>query len=333
VAFFSAASNLVANDTNGWSDTFVRDRKTGTVELVSVASDGTQGDDQSQYEPAISADGRYVAFNSHANNLVPNDTNICPADFPEPHDQGCLDVFVHDRKTKITERVSVASDGTEGNDHSYEPALSANGRYVAFFSAASNLVANDTNGWSDVFVHDRWRGITERVSVASDGAEGSGASYGGAISAAGRFVVFRSEAENLVFGDTNNVSDVFVHDRKTGTTELVSVTSSETQGNGPSYVVNNSISINGRYVVFASDADNLVPADTNGVSDIFVRDRKKGTTKRISVANNGTQGNQQSAYGAVISYGGRYVAFESDANNLVSGDTNNSTDVFVNDRR
>jgi Tol biopolymer transport system component len=146
-------------------------------------------------------------------------------------------------------------------------------------------------------------------------------------------VVFRSEAENLVFGDTNNVSDVFVHDRKTGTTELVSVTSSETQGNGPSYVVNNSISINGRYVVFASDADNLVPADTNGVSDIFVRDRKKGTTKRISVANNGTQGNQQSAYGAVISYGGRYVAFESDANNLVSGDTNNSTDVFVNDRR
>jgi hypothetical protein len=172
----------------------------GVTTRVSVASDGTEGNGGS-ISAAISADGRFVAFHSFADNLVAGDTN------------GFTDVFVHDRLTDITERVSVASDGTEGNHQSLVPAISADGRFVAFESFADDLVAGDTNGFTDVFVHDRLTGITERVSVASDGTEGNGASISAAISADGRFVAFQSHADNLVAGDTNGTVDVFVHDR------------------------------------------------------------------------------------------------------------------------
>src|SRR6266567_3491186 len=216
VAFDSAATDLVAGDTNRVSDVFVHDRQTGTTERVSVASDGAQGNGSSgllsfAFPPALSADGRFVAFVSFATNLVASDTN------------GATDVFVHDRQTGITERVSVASDGTEGNAASAGAALSADGRFVAFHSTATNLVAGDTNGKTDVFIHDRQTGITERVSVASGGTEGNGFSAEPALSADGRFVAFHNTATNLVAGDTNGKTDVFVHDRQTGTTERVSV--------------------------------------------------------------------------------------------------------------
>src|SRR5437660_1328853 len=220
VAFDSAATDLVAGDTNGASDVFVHDRQTGTTERVSVASDGTQANNVSSY-PALSADGRFVAFQSDATNLVAGDTN------------GATDVFVHDRQTGATERVSVASGGgTQGNRNSGGffafPALSADGRLVAFQSDATNLVARDTNGATDVFVHDRQTGTTERVSVASGGSQGNGFSAGPVLSADGRFVAFHSTATNLVAGDTNGATDVFVHDRQTGTTERVSVASGGT---------------------------------------------------------------------------------------------------------
>jgi Tol biopolymer transport system component len=316
VAFYSSASNLVPGDTNGAPDIFVHDRQTGQTTVVSVASDGTQGNGVS-YRPSISGDGRYVAFHSVASNLVPSDTNYAQ------------DVFVHDRQTGQTSRVSVASDGTQGNSHSSWPSISAGGRYVAFHSWASNLVPDDTNGEADVFVHDRQTGQTSRVSVASDGTQGNTLSERPSISGDGRYVAFHSVASNLVPGDTNDAQDVFVHDRQAGQTTVVSIASDGTQGNGDSRYP--SISADGRYVAFESHASNLVPGDSNGVRDIFVHDRQTGQTTVVSVASGGTQGNSNS-WEPFISADGRYVAFGSDANNLVPGDSNGVADVFVHER-
>ena len=317
VAFESAASNLVPGDTNNAWDIFVHDRQTGTTERVSVASDGAEADSLS-YSPSLSADGRYVAFSSNASNLVPGDTN------------GVADIFVHDRQTGMTERVSVASDGTEGNTRSSYPVIWGDGRYVAFSSDASNLVTDDTNNSTDIFIHDRQTGTTERVSVASNGAQGNNSSDYPSTSADGRYVAFESIASNLVPGDTNGARDVFVRDRQTGTTEPASVASGGAGGNGHSYFP--SLSADGRYVVFYSQAFNLVPQDSNGIEDVFVHDRQTGTTERVSVSTGGAEGNGTSAAPSV-SADGRYVAFYSSASNLVFPDFNNRSDTFVHDRQ
>lgn len=263
VAFYSKGGNLVAGDINQEGDVFVHDRQTGKTTRVSLASDGTQGNVQSR-SPSISADGRYVAFQSYAKNLVPGDTN------------GRADVFVHDRETGKTVRVSVASDGAEGNEGSLAPTISADGRYVVFQSYTSNLVPGDTNGHCDVFMHDLKTGKTIRVSVASDGTQGNGESRQVVISADNRYVGFQSRASNLVPGDTNGLKDVFVHDLKTGETVRVSLASDGTQGNGDSSQT--ALSADGRFIAFRSAAGNLVPGDTNGKSDIFVRDLEAGET-------------------------------------------------------
>jgi hypothetical protein len=316
VAFWSYASNLVPGDTNVRDDVFVHDRATGQTSRVSVDSAGVQGNSGSEAS-SISADGRFVAFKSLASNLVPGDTNGWP------------DVFVHDRLTGQTSRVSVDSAGVQGNFDSYEPSISADGRFVAFYSIASNLVPGDTNGNWDVFVHDRATGQTTRVSVDSAGVQGNSSSYYPSISADGRFVPFFSHASNLVPGDTNASPDVFVHDRSTGTTTRVSVDSAGVQGNSSSYYP--SISADGRFVAFFSHAGNLVPGDTNASPDVFVHDRATGTTTRVSVDSAGVQGNAYS-YDSSISADGRFVAFYSSAWNLVPGDTNGAYDVFVHDR-
>jgi WD40 repeat protein len=285
---------------------------------VSVDSSGNEGDSDSLGPPSISADGRVVAFPSHATNLVAGDNNWS------------MDVFVHDRTTGSTERVSVDSSGAEGNNSSGSVSISADGQVVAFSSYASNLVAGDNNGQVDVFVHDRATGITERVSVDSSGVEGNDDSDYPSISADGQVVAFWSMATNLVAGDTNASNDVFVHDRATGITERMSVDSSGVQGNDFSFYPP-SISADGQVVAFCSDASNLVPSDKNATSDIFVHDRATGITDRMSVDSSGRQGNLTSVYPS-ISADGQVVAFYSAATNLVAGDTNRTSDVFVHDR-
>src|SRR3990170_5617 len=240
----------------------------GITERVSISSSQTEGNNSS-YRPSVSSDGRYVAFDSLAGNLVTGDTN------------GYSDVFVYDRQTGLTQRVSLTSGGVQGNNHSYRPSLSSDGRYVAFDSLAGNLVTGDTNGYSDIFVHDRQTGVTQRVSLTSGGVQGNNHSYRPSISSDGRYVAFDSLASNLVTGDTNGYSDIFVHDRQTGLTQRVSLTSGGVQGNNHSY--RPSISSDGRYVAFDSLASNLVTGDTNGYSDIFVHDRQTGLTQRVSL--------------------------------------------------
>ena len=227
-----------------------------STKRVSVDSLGAQGIGDSE-GPSISAHGRFVAFYSSAANLVGSDTN------------GARDVFVRDRKTGKTTRVSVNSHGAQANGESFAAPISADGRFVAFLSSASNLVGGDTNGARDVFVRDRKAGKTRRVSVDSHGAQGNGDSFIPSISADGRFVAFYSDAANLVAGDGNAAGDGFVRDRKAGRTKRVSVASHGTQGNDTSFPP--SISADGRFVAFTSLANNLVAGDTNGASDIFAR--------------------------------------------------------------
>jgi Tol biopolymer transport system component len=317
VAFTSVAGNLVAGDTNGTSDVFVYDRQTGEVQRVSVAGDSTEGNADS-YGPSISGDGRYVAFYSNASNLVAGDTN------------GTWDVFVYDRQAGSTERVSVAAGGTEGNGQSDSPSISGDGRFVAFVSGASNLVAGDTNGADDVFVYDRQTGAIQRLSVADGGDEGDNDSYYPSISGDGRFVAFQSYASNLVAGDTNGREDIFVYDRQAQSIQRVSVAYNGTEGNADAYSC--FISDDGQLVAFTSSASNLVTGDTNGFDDVFVYDRQTQSIQRISVAGDGTEGNV-SSYDPSISSDGRFVAFQSYASNLVAGDANGRSDVFVYDRQ
>ena len=374
VVFKTRATNLVSGDTNNVEDIFVRDRDfdgngvfdepgSGSVSTtrVSVSSSGAQALGGAKGRPAISDDGRYVAFGSQASNLVLGDTNARS------------DIFVHDQQTGATVRVSVSSSGAEAsgnfNPESINPAISGNGRYVAFESFATNLVSGDTNDFTDIFVHDRdsdGDGIfdepgsvsTTRVSVSSSGAKtisdnpffSSAASAGSAISGNGRYVAFQSFATNLVAGDTNNFTDIFVHDRDSDgngifdepgsvSTTRVSVNSSGLQGN--SFSGSASISADGRFVAFDSGADNLVIDDINGAADIFVHDRQIGATVRASVDSNGVEGNAlfidgdpvgfttSAGFSPSISSDGLNVSFGSQSTNLVAGDTNGHGDVFV----
>jgi WD40 repeat protein len=289
---------------------------------VSVDSSGAQSNsDSGEYDViAISADGTVIAFRSEASNLVAGDTNAT------------TDVFVHDTTTGTTERVSVDSSGKQGNDYSIAPSISDDGRFVAFVSAASNLVSGDKNGQVDVFVRDRVNGTTERVSVDSSGAESNDSSGVATLTADGNLVTFASRATNLVANDTNGSLDVFVRDRTAGTTERVSVDSSGVEGDADSGSPGSlGISADGLFVVFTALADNLVPFDGNGVDDIFVHDRSTGATERVSLSTQGVEGNNYSQYPS-ISSDGRVVVFQSTASNLVANDTNGYIDVFVHDR-
>ena len=290
-----------------------------TTTRVSVATGGAQGTGAASQWPSVSADGRFVAFQSSAPNLVSGDTN------------GVTDMFVHDRQTGVTERVNLGIGGAEANAASPQalagrPSLSGDGRFVAFHSVASNLVSGDTNATEDVFVRDRQTGTTTRVSVVTGGAQANGASVNPVLSADGRFVAFDSAATNLVGGDTNGVRDIFLHDRQTGTTSRVSVTTAGVQATG--FSSGPSISGDGRYVGFTSVAP-LVANDTNSGLDAFVRDVEAGTTTRVSVASNGAQttGNN---FHRNISSNGRYVALDSSSPGLTSG---NLIGQFIHDRQ
>jgi putative cell wall-binding protein len=263
VVFQSDATNLVDDDTNGAKDIFVHDRDTGNTTRWSVATGGAQANGDSR-DASISRTGYYVAFESQATNLVSGDTN------------GSADVFVRTRGILAyfppsTARVSVSSAEAQANDDTDAPSISADGRYVAFESYASNLVAGDTNGVGDVFVRDRVAGTTRRVSVATTGAQANGTSDYVSISPDGRYVAFSSLATNFVAGDTNTERDVFVHDTLRRTTRRASVSTSGVQANDRSFNFSRSITADGMRVAFHSQATNLVTGDTNAATDVFVR--------------------------------------------------------------
>lgn len=317
VTFESAADNLVQGDTNQCVDIFVHDLQTSITSRVSVDSLGTQANGNCS-NARLSANGRFISFSSQANNLVLGDTN------------GFQDAFVHDRQTGRTIRVSVDSLGAQGNERSWPEAISADGRVVALWSFASNLVPGDTNNESDVFIYDVRSAQTVRVSVDTMGLQGNGDSRVPSISADGRYIAFFSQASNLIAGDTNGVGDAFLHDRQTGQTSRVSEDSAGIQGNQETEYP--TISADGKFIAFASRATNLVPGDTNGVYDIFVKDQITGQTSRVSLDSSGMAGNA-SSFNPCISADGRFVAFQSWANNFVTGDLNGVEDNFVFDRQ
>jgi Tol biopolymer transport system component len=317
VAFYSDASNLVPGDTNGARDVFLRDLQTGETTRVSVSSSGAEANGDS-FAPALSADGRYVAFSSAASNLVDGDTN------------DANDIFIRDRQANTTTRVSVGFDGSQANGGSDQPSLSGDGRLAAFTSVASNIVSGDVNNLRDAFVYDRQTGTAQNVSVSSTGQQGDLESATPVLSADGKFVAYSSFADNLIPDDENEGNDIFVRALQANTTERVSEYTGHYEAEGDSQ--RPSISANGRYVAFDSDDWDLVWGDTNDSFDVFVNDRATTVTTRVSVDDSGTQTNGDS-FRPSISADGRYVAYYSEASNLVSGDANGSTDVFIYDRR
>jgi Tol biopolymer transport system component len=323
VAFDSDNPNLVAGDTNHARDVFVFDRDNGTVELVSKGPGGKQANGDSQ-RPTLSNDGRYVAFWSAADNLVDGDTN------------GVTDCFVHDRQTHTTIRVDVGPNDAQANGECARPVISGDGKMVAFESAATNLEkpsvlgkSPDTNKARDVFVRDLGAGTTTRVSVTSDGKQGLGESVRPSISADGRYVAFQSDAA-LQADDTNKKTDVYLHDMGTGETTRVSIGPGGVEGNAGSF--SPSLSADGHLVAYWSNSSDLVSDDTNRTGDVFVFDRTDGSTTRVSMSETGTQGDGMSSDPS-ISPDGRYVTFWSAATNLVPDDTNGKRDIFLADRQ
>jgi len=313
VTFASNANNLVPGDNNNTTDIFLRDLLTATTTRISVDSLGNQSNAAS-VNPTISADGRYIAFESDATNLVMGDIN------------NARDIFLHDTLTGMTAQISKNSLGDRANFSSFNPAISADGRFIAFDSFATNIVAGDTNNTRDVFWHDTLTGITSSISVDALGNQGDFSSITPSISADGRFVAFDSSATNLVLGDTNGVRDIFVRDLLNGITSRVSVDIFGNEVSRSSFAP--TISDDGRFVAFDSFDPLLVPGDSNGTNDIFVRDLLNGVTTRISVNDGGLEGNF-SSFNPAISASGEVVTFDSFATNLVLGDANNSRDVFV----
>ncbi len=321
VAFSSYASNLVVDDTNGAVDIFLHDRVTGSTVRVSTGVNGEEANGDS-FRPSISADGRFIAFDTSARNLIPNGNG--------------RDVMVYDRITGVTTRASTKhpSFGNTGNPNgtSYVAKISANGRFVVFLSTASNLILGDTTvSDTDAFVRDLELGVTTRVNVSSSGAQSSSGANWPAISGDGRFVVFLSADPNLVPNDTNGKTDVLLHDLATGVTTLMSVSKKGDQP--PADSIAPAISGDGRLVSFGVDTNNLVPGDTNFGTDVFVKDRITGDVTRVNVSSSGDQAIFPSCgfSSQSISLDGRFVAFLCNAANLVPGDTNSTVDVFVHD--
>ncbi|WP_455208855.1 PKD domain-containing protein [Kaarinaea lacus] len=317
VVFESDASNLVADDFNNTTDVFVADTLNNTIERVSVGFNGVEANGPST-NPVLSGDGRFVAFESFASNLVTGDSN------------GYIDIFVYDRTAGITTRVSVTSSGTQAGSHSFSPSISDNGQVIAFYSLATNLVTGDSNRAIDVFVHDTLSGSTERVSVDVNGIQGNMDSWQPRLSANGQYVVFSSNANNLVASDTNNIQDVFLFDRQGPSVTLVSNTDAGLPSNGRSAY--SAVSGDGSYVVFESNASNLVPNDNNNATDIFVYDTNQMSLSRVSTSSSGGDTDGPS-FQPAISQDGRFISFFTYASNLVASDLNNFEDVFVYDQQ
>lgn len=317
VAFDSHAEGLSGKDSpDDGSDIYLRNVSSGKTLMMNVLSSGKAEPYNIAMDPAISDNGKRVAFNM------------------TPLSSGKSGVYVRDRAANTTKYVSRSTRGRAADDYCHDISISPDGRYVGFASDASNLVKGDTNGTRDVFLHDISTGKTTRVNVSSEGTQAAndpdvpGGPFSNApdISTGGRYVAFDSEASNLVPNDTNDSRDVFVRDRQTNTTERISLAPGGGQGDAGSFLP--SISNDGRFIAFTSDATNLVVGDTNGKLDVFVYDRVTRTIVRVSETPDGEQGDGDSV-GPQISGNGEWVVFNSDAPNLVADDTNGKEDVFV----
>ena len=324
VAFASDADNLSLLDNDGFGNVFLRDIQTGTTTLVSRATAGVPADAVS-FNPAISANGRYVAFASDADNLGP--TNPAP--------EAVVNIFLRDTLLNTTTLISRADGAGEGGDNiSNWPSISADGRYVAFASDSNNLVAGIDA--LSVFVRDTQTGDTSAVSRNSAEVPADDVAAFPSISATGRYVAFQSFADNLADGENEGVRNVFVRDRTGGTTELVSAA----PGGADATSSDASISADGRYVAFESEATNLAPGNNNGaLGDAFVRDLQLNTTTQVSRANGAAGAGGDGASGDAtlpgdgpgISDDGRYVAFQSLSDNLSDDDNDAVSDVFFRD--
>jgi len=363
----NAYTSALAPSAAACAQVVVLDRSTGEFVIASVNDAGDTGNALPYHGPVISADGRYVVWASTATNLVDEDGDGL---FDDDTNQ-IGDVFLHDLRTRRTQRVTLTDEGEElrlepdlccgahpewGGSPFY-PTISPSGHFVAYSSTSSMLVDGDTNADYDVFVWDRLTRTTSRASVSSEGREANGWSFAPQLSADGRFISFTSSATTLDWNDSNgSTDDVFLHDRLTGETTIQSVSSSGEQGNGPSGDYEGAFfSEDGRYLTFTSAADNLVEGDTNGIADVFVRDLLTSKTVRVSVSSSGEEaepsvvplGNTyflvlDSVWGYTgtgtvvrvrgISGDGRYVVFDSQANNLAPEDDNDTSDVFVHDQ-
>jgi Tol biopolymer transport system component len=332
VVFSTNADGLDPADVNGFRDVLLRDLVEGTTSLVSIRTNGKQGNGTSGY-PRISGDGRFVAFYSEASNLVSGDTN------------GVDDVFLRDLATGTTSRISVASDGTEANGGSGVAGISWDGNRILFGSSATNLVADDHNGKGDLFLRDVAAGTTVRVSTAADGSEADDDVSDAALSRDGQVVMFTTLATNIVPGDTNRAFDVFVRDLTAGTIERASVDSQggELAWGGGNYKVEsrgNALSPDGRFVAFTTQQDDLIDHDDNLTFDVFLRDRVAGTTTIQSLDSDGSISAAVSTkidigtFASAVSEGGRFVLMEGSAVTLAPHQETNVWvgDVYVRDR-
>jgi len=315
VVFFAAAADKdTSSDTNSYSDVYERDLQSGTTALVSVNTTGGAANGNSSSDFGVSADGRYVVFESEATNLVSSDTN------------GFQDIFVRDMQTGTTTLISKDNSGTQADRSSYYPSISCDGAAIAFMSPATNLVAANS-GHQDIYLVQRVGG--DSIVDITPAANGNSFSHA-EVSCDGSTIAFASQASNLVSGDTNAKQDLFTYDVNTGSTQRVDVDNSGNQANDSvaGAATAYGVSGDGRLVAFTSWASNLVSGDTNAQEDIFLRNTQDGTTERVSMRNAATQTNQMSLL-AAISGDGEHVAFTSLDAGLVSGDTNAVTDVFL----
>lgn len=316
VVFTSDAPDLVADDTNGTTDVFLHDRTTQATTRLNVGP--TAEANVSSSTGWISRSGRFVCFSSGANNLIASDTN------------NAEDAFLLDRTTGVIERVSVTSSEVAGTAGSTCSGVSDDGRFVNFYSYASNLGPGDSGNSLDAFVRDRQLGTTVLASATASGTPGNGTTIGSMLAGDGSFIVFGSSSTDLVTGDTNGAYDIF---ERASDGESPAVLISRTPGGAPGNAASNVafVSSDGSTIAYLSGASNLVTGDTNGFQDIFVFDRASGVTERVSVGMGGAEANGHSE-NPKLSHDGRLVLFISHATNLVPGDTNGKRDAFLYDR-
>ena len=324
IVFQSLATDLADGDTNGKSDIYLYDRTAGAATLISRKNGGGAADGASR-QPAMSRDAGKISFLSTAKNMTD------PA-FGDAKDQ----VFVFDRSTNKTAAVSIGTDNKAADAACDTPVISHDGKFVAFSSAATNLAAGDTNAKSDIFRRDLTANTTALVSKDKDGNPSDGDSLYPSIARDGSKIAFESAATDLVADDTNAKNDVFLRDVGAGTNTLVSARAGDHKvGNGASATP--SISLDGKFVAFASRATDLTDPPTTVLSHVFVRDIAAKSNRVCSVAGDDSLGSHDSER-PDLSGDGAFVAFRTPSNNLVGArdsggpkDDNALADVFVHD--